>query len=140
MTTSGKSIDNGSITARLVDLISNMPMQAQKMLLTTLEEKLGMDKRKQPRKPYLKAVEFATEDRVYQEFIQDISPGGLFIETRSPLTVGEEITLILSLSNQWRPIKIIGEVVRATQQGIGVKFKPSSSIIEEMIETLVERV
>jgi hypothetical protein len=70
MTTSGKGIDNGSITARLVGLISNMPIQAQKILLTKLEEKLGMNKRKHPRKPYLKEVEFATKDRGYQEFIQ----------------------------------------------------------------------
>jgi uncharacterized protein (TIGR02266 family) len=139
MATSGKGIDNGSITARLVDLISNMPIQAQKILLTKLEENLRINKRNHHRKPYLKEVEFATEDRVYREFIQDISPGGLFIETGSPLTVGEEVRLILSLPNHERPIKIICEVVRATQQGIGVKFKPSSPIIEEMIETLVEK-
>jgi Tfp pilus assembly protein PilZ len=140
MATSGKGIDNGSITARLVDLISNMPIQAQKILLTRLEEKLRIDERKYPRKPYLKEVEFATEDRVYQEFIQDISTGGLFIETPSSLAVGQEIILILSLPSHERPIKIICEVVRATQQGIGVKFKPSSPIIEEMIETLVEKI
>ncbi len=140
MTTSGKDTDKGSITARLVDLISNMPVHAQEILLTRLEEKLRMDERKYPRKPYLKEVEFATEDRVYQEFIQDISTGGLFIETPSPLAVGQEIILILSLPSHERPIKIICEVVRATEQGIGVKFKPSSPIIEEMIETLVEKI
>jgi uncharacterized protein (TIGR02266 family) len=140
MTTSAKSTGNGSITARLIDVISNMPMQAQKILLTRLEEKLGMNKRRHPRKPFLKAVEFATEDRGYQEFIQDISPGGLFIETRSSIAVGEEITLVLSLPDQERPIRIIGEVVRVTEQGIGVKFKPSSPVVEEMIETLIERI
>lgn len=140
MATSGKGIDNGSITARLVDLISDMPIQAQKILLTELEEKLRSNERKHPRKPYLKEVEYATEDRVYQEFIQDISPSGLFIETRSPLAAGQEITLILSLPNHERPIKIIGEVVRVTQEGIGVKFKLSSPIVEEMIETLVEKI
>jgi uncharacterized protein (TIGR02266 family) len=140
MTTSGKGLDNGNITARLVGLISNMPIQAQKILLTKLEEKIGMNKRRHPRKPYLKEVEFATEDRSYQEFIQDISTGGLFIETRSSLAIGQEITLILSLPNHERPMKIIGEVVRATQQGIGVKFKPSSPITAEIIQTLVEKI
>ena len=140
MATSGKGIDNGSITARLVDLISNMPIQAQKILLTELEETVRIDRRKHSRKPYLGEVEYATEDRVYQEFIQDISPGGLFIETRSPLAVGQEITVILSLPSHERSIKIICEVVKATQQGIGVKFKPLSPIIEKMIETLVEKI
>jgi uncharacterized protein (TIGR02266 family) len=140
MATSGKGIDNGSITARLVDLISNMPIQGQKILLTELEEKVLIDRRKHSRKPYLREVEYATEDRVYQEFIQDISAGGLFIETRSPLAVGQEITVILSLPNHERSIKIISEVVKVTQQGIGVKFKPLSPIIEKMIETLVKKI
>ena len=140
MATSRKGIDNVSITARLVDLISNMSIQGQKILLTELEEKVLIDRRKHSRKPYLREVEYATEDRVYQEFIQDISTGGLFIETPSPLAVGQEIILILSLPSHERPIKIICEVVRATEQGIGVKFKPSSPIIEEMIETLVEKI
>jgi Tfp pilus assembly protein PilZ len=140
MATSGKGIDNGSITARLVDLISNMPIQGQKILLTELEEKVLIDRRKHSRKPYLREVEYATEDRVYQEFIQDISAGGLFIETRSPLAVGQEITVILSLPSHERSIKIISEVVKVTQQGIGVKFKPLSPIIEKMIETLVKKI
>ena len=140
MATSGKGIDNGSITARLVNLISNMPIQAQKILLTELEETVRIDRRKHSRKPYLGEVEYATEDRVYQEFIQDISAGGLFIETRSPLAVGQEITVILSLPSHERSIKIISEVVKVTQQGIGVKFKPLSPIIEKMIETLVEKI
>jgi len=140
MATSRKGIDNVSITARLVDLISNMSIQGQKILLTELEEKVLIDRRKHSRKPYLREVEYATEDRVYQEFIQDISPGGLFIETRSPLAVGQEITVILSLPSHERSIKIICEVVKATQQGIGVKFKPLSPIIEKMIETLVKKI
>jgi uncharacterized protein (TIGR02266 family) len=132
--------DNDSVTARLYDLISKMPVNAQEVLLAKLEEKLGIYKRKHPRKPYLSAVDFATEDQFYKEYIQDISAGGLFIETRAPLAVGQEITLLLSFPDHERPIRIVGEVVRATQQGIGVKFKHPSPIVEEVIRSLVEKI
>lgn len=138
MGTSAKGMDDDSITARLVDLVSNMPIEAQKILLKKLEDRLGKNKRQRARKPYSREVDFAVEDQVYQEFIQDISAGGLFIQTRAPLTAGQEIKLVLSLPNHDRRIKIVGEVVRATEMGIGVKFKPSSPIVQKMIEALVE--
>ncbi len=140
MTASRKDTDHSRVAARLLDLVSSMPPHAVETLLTRLEERFRPNKRKYARKPYLREVDFATEDRAYQEFIQDISAGGLFIETRSSLAVGQEITLILTLPNHERPIRIRGEVVRATQQGIGVKFRPPSPIVEEMIRTLVEKI
>lgn len=132
--------DHGSVTARLFDLISKMPVNAQEVLLAKLEEKLGIYKRKHPRKPYLSAVDIATEDEVYKEFVQDISAGGLFIETRAPLAVGQEITLLLSFPDHERPIKIIGKVVRATHRGIGVKFKHPSPLVEDVIQSLVDTI
>ena len=140
MKTTGKDLDRGRITTRLHDLVSHMPTHAAEALLTRLEEKFRVNRRKSPRKPYLKEVDFATADRAYKEFIKDISAGGLFIETRSALAVGQEITLVLSLPGHERPIKVMGDVVRATQQGIGVRFKPASPIIQEIIETLVEKI
>ena len=140
MKTSGKDLDRARLSTRLHDLITHMPAHVAETLLTRLEEKFRVNKRKSPRKPYSEEVDFATKDRAYREFIKDISAGGLFIETRSPLAVGQEITLVLSLPNHERPIKTLGEVVRATQLGIGVKFKPASPIVQEIIETLVEQI
>jgi len=138
MTTSGKGVDKARITARLLRLISDMPIGQQEVLLQELEERFFVDRRKFRRKAYFKEVDFAVEDRAYQEFIRDISAGGLFIETRSPMAVGQDITLILSFPKHERPIKIVGEIIRATQGGIGVKFKPADPNVEAMIETLVE--
>jgi uncharacterized protein (TIGR02266 family) len=139
MAASEKDMANGSVTARLMDLISRLPVHAQEVLLRKLEEKTGLYKRKHPRKPYVSEVNFSTGDQAYKELVQDISPGGLFIETRAPLAVGQEITLLLSLPDHERPMKILGEVVRATDQGIGVKFKHRSLVVEEVLANIVDQ-
>ncbi|MBW2259532.1 MAG: PilZ domain-containing protein [Deltaproteobacteria bacterium] len=113
---------------------------SQSVLLKKLEEKTGIYKRKHPRKPYVSEVDFSDGDQAYKELIQDISPSGLFIETRAPLAVGQEITLLLSFPDQERPMKILGEVVRATDEGIGVRFKHPSPIIEEVLANLVDQI
>ena len=139
MTASGKDLDSDGITARLFDFISNMSIHDQRALLKELEERRREDRREFARKPYRKEVVFATDHRAYSEFIRDISASGLFIETTSPLEVGQEIKLVLSLPNRERPIKIAGEIVRVTEKGIGVKFKPPGLITKEMIEDIVEK-
>ncbi len=139
MAASEKDMANGSVTARLMDLISRLPVHAQEVLLRKLEEKTGLYKRKHPRKPYVSEVNFSTGDQAYKELVQDISPGGLFIETRAPLAVGQEITLLLSFPDHERPMKILGEVVRATDEGIGVKFKHPSPIVEEVLTNIVDQ-
>jgi len=140
MAASEKDMANGSVTARLIDLISRLPVNAQEVLLKKLEEKTGIHKRKHPRKPYVSQVDFSTGDQAYKELIQDISPGGLFIQTSAPLAVGQEITLLLSFQDQARPMKILGEVVRATDQGIGVRFKHPSPVVEEVLANLVDQI
>lgn len=139
MTASEKDMANGSVTARLIDLISRLPVNAQEVLLRKLEEKTGIYKRKHPRKSYVSEVNFSTGDQAYKELVQDISPGGLFIGTRVPLAVGQEITLLLSFPDHARPMKILGEVVRATNQGIGVKFKHPSPVVEEVLANIVDQ-
>ncbi|MBW1859547.1 MAG: PilZ domain-containing protein [Deltaproteobacteria bacterium] len=128
MAASEKDMASGSVTARLIDLISRLPVNAQEVLLKKLEEKTGIYKRKHPRKPYVSEVDFSAGDQAYKELIQDISPSGLFIETRAPLAVGQEITLLLSFPDQERPMKILGEVVRATDEGIGPLASRSTPI------------
>jgi uncharacterized protein (TIGR02266 family) len=140
MAGSKKDMANGSVTARLIDLISKLPVDAQEVLLSKLQERVGIYSRKHSRKDFVTQVDFSTEDQAYKELVKDISPGGLFIETRAPLSVGQEITLLLSFPDQERPMKILGEVVRATDDGIGVRFKHPSPVVEEVISNFVDQI
>jgi len=80
------------------------------------------EKRSYPRKPCFFPVNYATSDRAYQEFIQDISDSGAFVETRHLLSVGQNISMTFSLPGSQRNIKMKGSIARTTLQGIGIAF------------------
>jgi len=123
---SGKS----RVTARLMELISNISEDQQRPLLSQLEAYESGNRREHPRTPCVVPVDYATQDQIFKGFIQDISAGGLFIKPRSSFSVGEEITLTFSPPNYQEPIKIKGEIVRSNRLGIGVKFKTVNKIFD----------
>jgi hypothetical protein len=94
------------ITARLFDLILKMSTLERQALLEKLEEKVHKGRRKAPREQYFKDVDFATKDRVFRGFIQNISSDGVLIETSESLSVGQEITLAFELPNTNEHVKI----------------------------------
>jgi len=138
MTTLEIQSNESRITARLVELIKNMSEDEQRTLLKDLEERTFEGRRKHVRKPFLMAVDYSTQDHVYKDFIQDISSGGVFIQTHMPFTVGQEVSLTFPLPSFQKHVKVIGEVVRSTPQGVGVKFKMADKDQEAMITSLLE--
>jgi Tfp pilus assembly protein PilZ len=67
-------------------------------------------------------VSYATRGVAYEDFLQDISAGGVFIETRALFSVGQTLTLTFPLPGHHRFITVSGEIVRTSGDGIGVMF------------------
>jgi len=88
-----------------------------------VEERLSKGKRKYHRNPLFIVVDYASQGHAYRDFIQNIRPGGVFIETPRPFPVGQELSLAFAPADYQKHINITGEVVRISPQGIGVKFK-----------------
>ena len=124
---------------RLFEIISAMSEEEQKQLLNDLEGGKTKKIRKHPRKECLITVHYASKGRAYQNFIQDISTEGVFIETRESFAVGDKLLLTISYSNEQRPFKIEGEVARVDPRGVGIKFKKVSQVQEELINLVVEK-
>ena len=80
------------------------------------------ERRKHVRKPFFMVVDYATQDRTYKDFIQNISTGGVFIETRMFLGAGQKVAMSFPLPNCQKHVKITGEIVRTSLHGVGVKF------------------
>lgn len=111
------------ITARLFELILQMPTIERQVLLEELEERQKKGKRKSPREKYFKDVDFATKDRVFRGFIHDISANGVWIEASETLSSGQEITLAFELPNTNEHVKIKGKITRVIPNGgFGVEF------------------
>lgn len=122
MTVFDKELNESSVKDAL-ELITNMCKDGQETESKEVDERLSEGKREHHRNPFFIVVDYATQGHAYRDFIQNISPGGVFIETPMPFTVGQELSLVFAPPDYQKHIKITGEVVRISPQGIGVKFK-----------------
>jgi Tfp pilus assembly protein PilZ len=65
--------------------------------------------------------------------MQDLSKGGVYIETREPLKVGEMVSLTFTVPNSSNHFKMAGRVVRFDDKGVGVEFDTKLSQYQEQI-------
>ena len=136
MTVSTQQPDESSVTKRLIELVNGLPEEKKQALLAILEDWHRTLQREHPRKSCFMAVDYADRDRVFKDFIRNISAGGVFIETNLPFSIGKDITLTFSSSNYERPIKITGKIARTGRGGIGVRFKTENRDLIAMIKAL----
>ncbi len=127
------------VIPKLFQLVLNLPEEKQTALLKYAEDLLTVEKRAYIRKSCSITVSYATYDRHYTDTIKNISQKGVFIESRRPLFVGEEIAMSFSMTGFDKPLKIKGEIVQVNRNGVGIEFKDMSPYIEEMLATLIDR-
>jgi len=80
-------------------------------------------KRRHKRKALFLAIDYTVGDRVMRDFIDDLSIGGVFIETRQRFSIGQAVTMTFSLPRSRRHYKVAGEVIRVERMGIAVRFR-----------------
>ena len=110
------------VTARLFEIILDMPFKDRRTLLKDLETKHSQDRRRFARTPYFMPVDFATPDRAFSGYIRNISSGGMLIETREPVANGQQLTLSFMRPKSKDFVKVGGQVVRSIPEGFGVEF------------------
>ena len=125
---------------KLFDAILKLNHVQQTQVMLYVEDLLAENQRISVRKSCDIPINYATQNRIYADNIANISKSGLFIETRKPLSIGEEIVLSFKMHGYDRPFKIKGNIVRSNQQGIGVEFKEVKPYISQMLGALVERI
>ena len=118
---------------RIFNLISNLSDEKKQILIELLVEWQQKEQRNDPRIPCLIAVDYATQKRAYRDFMQDLSKGGVFIETREPGNIGESISLTFSLPNSQSHFKMTGKIIRSDNNGIGIQFDTKLSHYQEEI-------
>jgi len=127
------------VISKLFQTVIELGEEQQLALLQHAEELLVEEKRTNFRKSCTIPISFAAYNRVYSNHIKNISPTGLFIETRRPLIVGDEIIMTFRLEGFEKPLKVKGEVAHATRQGVGVEFSDISPYVEEMIRAVIKK-
>jgi hypothetical protein len=124
-----RQVNQSSATSPL-ELIADMCRGDLEAESKELEEALSKGRRKHYRKPVFMVVDYTTQGHAYRDFIQNISPDGAFIETPISFRIGQELSLTFALPSCQKHIKITGQVVRTTPQGIGVKFKMAKELAD----------
>ena len=138
MDTSNSNRGVTDIVNRINDLIRMMSDKELQALLEELEQRVLKGKREHRRKPFFTFVDYADKHGAYRDFVQDISTGGVFIQTRMPFSVGQEVSLTFPIPNQPEQLKIAGKIVRIGEEGIGVQFRLADDRQINMVKTLLE--
>ena len=126
MTNDDNKMDIKEVQSRISEIISRMSEAQSRKFLKGLEKWQQfnlVENRKYQRKKTFILVDCSNDRIVFTDFIQNLSASGLFIETRLPLYVGEELSLTFSLTDIEDHVKITGKIVRVDSKGIGVQFE-----------------
>ncbi|MBT8369520.1 MAG: PilZ domain-containing protein [Deltaproteobacteria bacterium] len=94
------------------------------------------DRRRHTRHACSLKVGYATMDLSFIDFITDINCWGVFIQSDKKVPVGESISMTIPLHGDEQSIKVIGEVMWSSSQGMGIKFNMgvNSSILSTLLD------
>jgi len=137
--------DPFDVLGRLMNRIYQMTHEERLSLLNQLEHdffarETSLEERSFERKPCTIAVDYADIDRVFTDYIRDISPSGAFMLSKHGFQLGEEVFLRINFPEEQNPFKIPAQVVRTTPEGVGLKFKFKSKVQQEIITSLIENI
>ena len=141
MRSSKMPLQDPTITHQLFELIVEMSEDEKRTLLRFLKEgalKAGC-RRQHFRKPLRMPVRYTNKAGLTSGFIQNISLGGMFILGRGAFSRGQSLSIAFSAPGVEKTIWIVGDVMRVTPEGIGVKFRSMSEIQKTAIASVASR-
>ena len=133
MTADIRDADSKKLLHRIMSLVQNLTDEKKRSLLELLVEWQQKENRHHPRIACNFPVDFANQKRVYQDFIQDLGKGGVFIETREPIQIGEPISLTFSMPKSHTHFKMRGKIIRNEENGVAIEFDTKLSDYQEEV-------
>jgi Tfp pilus assembly protein PilZ len=125
MENNDNELGRNEVRAFIFEIIDDMSDTEMRQLLKDLEgwQKSKNEKRKYPRRSTLINITYSSDQRrIFEDFVRNISVGGLYIETNLLSELGQKLAMTFSHPDSGDPIKVLGKVIRVDSKGIGVKF------------------
>lgn len=102
------------------------------------------ERRLSPRVTALLKIDYPNKTGFFVDYLIDLSEGGLFIRTKMPLQVGDEIDFTISFPGLLKPIPLRGVVRRLASDkeknpGVGVEFIFTNDETKKTVEKLVHQ-
>jgi Tfp pilus assembly protein PilZ len=141
MASSKMPLQDHTITHQLFQLITEISEDEKRTLLKLLKGGAlkGKCRRQHFGKPLHMPVRYTNKDGLFSGVIQDISLGGVFILSRGTFSLGQSLSIAFSVPGIEKSIWIVGDVMRVTPEGIGVKFRSMSEIQKTAIASVASR-
>ncbi|MBW1693066.1 MAG: PilZ domain-containing protein [Deltaproteobacteria bacterium] len=132
MTKNNKKTGINGIRSRISKIISSMSeIELQKLLkgLEKWHQSSRISKREHPRKGASIYAFLEADDLSFNDFIKNVSSGGLYIETEAPLSINKELFIRFLHPDTGMLTRVTGKIVRVDSKGLGVQFdEPRSDL------------
>lgn len=121
---------------------------SKKKKKTTATKNKGKEGREGHRVPIQLLVDYKSEGHYLFDFCRDLGTGGVFIETKKPLTMGSNIELTFTIPDSKETLNTKGKVIWVQNQvenredltpGMGVQFDQFSDTQKRQLDKFVER-
>ena len=97
------------------------------------------EKRKFRRKKCFISISLSAKDRIFTNYVSDISTGGMFIETDQAFETGQLISIKFLSPYKLKALpRVIARVARCNVKGIAVSFNNTGEDQTEVIEIFME--
>jgi uncharacterized protein (TIGR02266 family) len=122
----------------LLKRLEILPVEDEPIRTVSLDEEQSL-MREHKRKDCLLNVAYSTHGQDFKDYILNISTVGVFIETDTPVPVGQEMALTFKLPNYQQPLTLEARAAWIGSKGVGVKFTNLSPYQEEIIRSYIEK-
>ena len=104
------------------------------------------ERRKDPRKPVHIRIKYKIINQFFEDYIKNISLGGIFVATVDPLPVRTRLKVQFTLPNMKNTIRTEGIVVHSIRQsekdkpqvsGMGIKFSDLDAETKRLVEAYI---
>ena len=113
------------IVEELTSLAQRLPEDKGRQLLDMISS-WHEGVRRSPRESYRELLNFVSSNGAQHDHARDISGTGVFIETLADFHIGDRISLELIFISAPNPVKLTGEVIRKSDDGVAVCFDQRS--------------
>ena len=109
--------------------------------------KASSERRRERRVPVQIQIQYKTADGFFQDYIRNLSLGGIFIETEKPLPMNTKLRVEFCLPAMEDPITADGIVVHTLRvgqtskpavSGMGIRFSDLETTSKQLIESYLQ--
>jgi type IV pilus assembly protein PilZ len=109
--------------------------------------KASSERRRERRVPVQIQIQYKTADGFFQDYIRNLSLGGIFIETEKPLPMNTKLRVEFCLPAMEDPITAdgivvhtlrVGQTSKPTVSGMGIRFSDLETTSKQIIESYLK--